>query len=150
MPQPGAGRLLSIAVGDQPGLWKRPVSSGRLIADHGLQGDRHAGAGSRQISLLDASVAAAMRSAGIPVRPGALGENFVIEGIPLQELRPGARLRIGSAVLEITHVRPACNSVRQLDPRALKALVGHSGQMARVVTSGEIFPGDDAEVLDLA
>ena len=143
------GRLVSIALGDGPGLRKRPVRSGRLIADYGLEGDRHAGSGARQLSLLDAGVAASMRAAGIPVEPGALGENLTVEGVPLQELRPGARLRVGVAILEITQVRPACNSVRQLDPRALKALVGHSGQMARVVASGEIQPGDAVEVLEV-
>ena len=142
------GRLVSICVGDRPGLRKRPVPSGRLIADYGLQGDRHAGSGARQLSLLDAAVAASMQAAGIPVEPGALGENLTIEGVPLQQLRPGTRLRVGAAVLEITQVRPACNSVRQLDRRALKALVGHSGQMARVVSSGEIRPGDPVEPLD--
>ena len=142
------GRLVSICVGDRPGLRKRPVPSGRLIANYGLEGDRHAGSGARQLSLLDAAIAASMQDAGIPVEPGALGENLTIEGIPLQGLRPGARLRVGAAVLEITQVRPACNSVRQLDPRALKALVGHSGQMARVVTSGELHPGDPVELLE--
>ena len=142
------GRLVSIAVGDRPGLRKRPVASGRLIADYGLEGDRHAGSGARQLSLLDADVAATMRAAGIPVEPGALGENLIIQGVGLQELRPGSRLRVGAAVLEITQVRPACNNVRQLDTRTLKALVGHSGQMARVVSSGEIRPGDAVETLD--
>ena len=90
-----------------------------------------------------------MRVAGIRAGPGTLGENLTIEGVPLQGLPVGARLRVGASVLEITQVRPACNSVRQLDPRARKALIGHSGQMARAVSSGEIRPGDPVEVLDL-
>jgi MOSC domain-containing protein YiiM len=143
-----AGRIVSVAVSDQPGLRKRAVGAGRLIANHGLEGDRHADGGPRQISLLDAAVADAMRSAGIPVEPGALGENLQVAGLPLDGLRPGTRLRVGPAVLEITQPRPACKSLRELDPRALKALVGHSGQMARVVSSGEVRSGDPVETLD--
>ena len=142
------GRLVSVAVGDQPGLRKRPVESGRLIADHGLEGDRHAGPGPRQLSLLDAAVIELLRSSDIAVEPGALGENLLIAGLPLGELRPGARLRVGPAVLEITETRKPCKNVREVDPRALKALVGHAGQMARVVSAGEIRPGDAVEPLE--
>ncbi len=142
-----AGTVVSVAVGDRPGLCKRPVKSGQLRKDHGLVGDRHADGGPRQLSLLDAAVIVEMRSAGMAVAPGALGENLLVAGLPLAELRPGTRLRVGTAVIEITQTRPACRSVREVDPRALKALVGRSGQMARVVTSGEVHPGDPVEMV---
>jgi MOSC domain-containing protein YiiM len=52
-------------------------------------------------------------------------------------------------MVEITEARTPCRSVRQVDPRALKALVGHAGQMARVVTSGEVRPGDAVVLVDV-
>jgi MOSC domain-containing protein YiiM len=142
------GRIVAVAVGERPGLKKRPVEVGRLMADHGLVGDRHAGPGPRQVSLLDARVADLLRSMGIAVEPGDLGENLLLADVPLGDLQPGARLRVGGAVVEITEVRRPCRSVREVDPRALKALVGHAGQMARVVSSGDIRPGDSVAPID--
>ena len=141
------GQLVSVAIGDRSGIRKRPVESGQLRSGHGLVGDRHADGGPRQLSLLDAAVLEAMRSGGMTVGPGALGENLLIAGIPLDELQPGTRLQVGAAVVEITQPRPACRNVREVDPRALKALVGRSGRMARVVTSGEVHPGDSVHLV---
>jgi MOSC domain-containing protein YiiM len=136
------GRLIAVAVGDRPGLRKRPVELGRLLADHGLEGDRHAGRGPRQLSLLDSAVLDALGSAGGTVGPGELGENLLVEGVPLDELRPGTKLRVGSAIVEITEVRPLCRSVHEVDPRALKVMVDRPGRMARVIRSGVVRPGD--------
>ena len=140
-----SGRLVSVAVGDQPGLKKRPIELGRLVADRGLEGDRHGGRGPRQLSLLDAAVLEAMRAEDIAVDPGDLGENLLIAGLPLDSLAPGTRLRIGAAIVEITGARPLCGGVRAVDPRALRAMVNRSGQMACVVATGEIRPGDAVE-----
>src|SRR5215211_5933539 len=85
-----SGRLVSVAVGDQPGLKKRPIELGRLVADRGLEGDRHGGRGPRQLSLLDAAVLEAMRAEGIAVDPGELGENLLIARVVATgEIRPG-------------------------------------------------------------
>ncbi len=139
------GRLVSVAVGDEPGLKKRSVRVGRLVMDHGLEGDRHGGRGPRQLSLLDTAVLEAMCAEGIAVDSGDLGENLLIAGLALDRLVPGTRLRVGAAIVEITGARPLCGGVRAVDPRALKAMIGRPGQMARVVVAGEIRPGDAVE-----
>lgn len=141
------GRLVSVAVGDRPGLSKRPVDVGHLMADYGLEGDRHADGGPRQLSLLDAAVLEALRAGGAAVEPGALGENLLVDGVALDELRPGELLRIGTAIVEITQARPVCRSVREVDPRALTTLADRPGKMARVVLAGEVRPNDPVEVL---
>ncbi|HYU19418.1 MAG TPA: MOSC domain-containing protein [Chloroflexota bacterium] len=142
------GRVVSVAVGDRPGLVKRPVDVGWLVADHGLEGDRHAGPGPRQLSLLDQAVVDALHAQGIRVEPGLLGENLTLSGVALDELRPGARLRVGTALIEITEIRQPCRSVLQVDSRALRALIGRAGQMARVVGSGEVRRGDPVERIE--
>jgi MOSC domain-containing protein YiiM len=142
------GRLIAVSASADAGLTKYPLEVGRLVADHGLEGDRHARGGPRQVSLLDETVAESMRAVGMPIAPGALGENLLIAGIPLDELTPGSCLRIGEAIVEITEPRRPCRNVRATDPRALKAMVGHAGQMARVVASGEVRPGDPVETIE--
>jgi MOSC domain-containing protein YiiM len=142
------GRLIAVSAGADKGLTKYPLEVGRLVADHGLEGDRHARGGPRQLSLLDETVAASMRVVGIPIEPGILGENLLIAGIPLDELAPGSRLRVGEAIVEITEARTPCRNVRAIDARALKAMVGHAGQMARVVASGDVRPGDPVQTVE--
>ncbi len=83
----------------------------------------------------------------MPVSPGVLGENITVEGVPVMQLPEGARLRIGNAELEITGDRPACREMLDVHADALRAMVGRSGKMARVVRGGTVRPGDPIEVL---
>jgi MOSC domain-containing protein YiiM len=63
------------------------------------------------------------------------------------QLPDGTRLRIGDAELEITGDRPACRELLEVHVDALKALVGRTGKMARVVRSGVVRPGDPIELV---
>jgi MOSC domain-containing protein YiiM len=130
---------------------KIPREEGRLIEDFGLEGDRHAGRPLRQVSLLNAETLAELVEGGVPATPGILGENLTVESIPLMELNEGDRLSIGTDVLlEITGDRPACNEMLHVHRNALKAMVGRSGRMARVVRGGMVRPGDPVELIESA
>jgi MOSC domain-containing protein YiiM len=83
----------------------------------------------------------------MPVQPGVLGENMTVEGLPVMQLRTGARLRVGEAELEITGDRPACREMLEIHAEALKAMVGRAGKMARVVRGGTVRPGDPIELV---
>ena len=126
---------------------KLPQAEGRLIADFGLEGDRHAGRPQRQVSILNAETVDELARAGMPVQPGVLGENITIEGVAVMELPDGIHLRIGEAELEITGDRPACREMLAIHRDALKAMVGRSGKMARVITGGTVRPGDFVELV---
>jgi MOSC domain-containing protein YiiM len=140
-------RLVSINSNSQKQFRKLPRAEGRLVADFGLEGDRHAGRPQRQVSILNAETVAELARAGMPVEPGVLGENITVEGVPVMELRDGTRLRIGEAELEITGDRPACRELLEVHVNALKALVGRTGKMARVVRGGLVRPGDPIELI---
>jgi TatD DNase family protein len=118
-----------------------------LIADFGLEGDRHAGRPLRQVSILNVETVVELANAGMPVQPGVLGENLTVEGVPVMQLAEGSRLRIGEAELEITGDRPACRELLEVHRNALKALVGRTGKMARVVHGGTVRPGDPIELI---
>ena len=46
------GRVLAVCTSEDKGEKKRDIGQGLLIADHGLEGDAHAGSWHRQVSLL--------------------------------------------------------------------------------------------------
>lgn len=140
-------RLISINSNPTREFRKLPRSEGRLVADFGLEGDRHAGRPQRQVSILNVETVDELAGAGMPVKPGILGENITVEGVPVMQLADGTRLRIGEAELEITGDRPACRELLEVHENALKALVGRTGKMARVVRGGTVRPGDPIELL---
>src|SRR6266513_4165611 len=129
-------RLVSINSNATTEFRKLPQPEGRLIADFGLEGDRHAGRPLRQVSILNAETVSELAQAGMPVEPGVLGENITVEGVPVMQLDEGTRLRVGEAELEITGDRPACRELLGVHEDALKAMVGRTGKMARVVRGG--------------
>jgi MOSC domain-containing protein YiiM len=143
-----SGRLVSINGNASKEFRKLPQPQGHLISDFGLEGDRHAGRPLRQVSILDNETVIELKQAGMPVAPGILGENVTVEGIPVMQLDDGTHLRIGEAELEITGDRPACKELLDVHKDALKALVGRTGKMARVVRGGTVRPGDPIELIE--
>ncbi len=142
-----SGRLVSINGNASREFRKLPQPEGHLITDFGLEGDRHAGRPLRQLSILNLETVTELKQAGMPVAPGILGENVTIEGIPVMQLDDGTRLRVGEAELEITGDRPACKELLEVHKDALKAMVGRTGKMARVVRGGTVRPGDPIELI---
>jgi MOSC domain-containing protein YiiM len=141
-------RLVSINTNDLKEFRKLPRTEGHLIADFGLEGDRHAGRELRQVSILNAETVTELAQSGMPVEPGVLGENITVSGLPVMDLSDGARLRIGTeAELEITGDRPACRELLGVHRDALKAMLGRTGKMARVVRGGTVRPGDPVELV---
>lgn len=145
-----SGRLVSVNTNVDKQFRKLPRTEARLVANFGLEGDRHAGRPERQVSILNAETVDELAGAGMPVEPGILGENITVEGLPIMDLHEGARLRIGQAELEITGDRPACREMLEIHVDALKAMVGRAGKMARVVRGGLVRPGDPIELIPLA
>ena len=143
-------RLVSINTNEHDEFRKLPRAEARLIENFGVHGDRHAGRGDRQVSLLNAETIAELAGQGMPVSPGRLGENITVEGLAVMDLEPGERLRVGDAEIEVTGDRPACRELLEVHPAALKALVGRTGKMARVVRGGTVRPGDAIELIGQA
>jgi MOSC domain-containing protein YiiM len=142
--------LVSVNINARKEFRKLPRTEAQLIADFGVEGDRHAGRPDRQVSILNAETVAELAERGMPVSPGVLGENFTVEGVPVMELQDGVRLRVGATELEITGDRPACREMLDVHADALKAMIGRSGKMARVVKGGTVRPGDPIELIGAA
>jgi len=98
------GKLLHVCISAKKGIAKHEVPLARITVAHGLEGDAHAGEWHRQVSLLAHADIEAMRAKGLVLEPGAFGENLVIDGLQIDELGVGSRLRIGPVLLELTQI----------------------------------------------
>ncbi|MGE3437043.1 MAG: MOSC domain-containing protein [Blastocatellales bacterium] len=143
-----AGKLTGVYIGSRKGEDKARVESAELIADHGLRGDIHAGRDhDRQVSLFAAETLRELRNEGFEVSAVSLSANLFTEDIKLDSLKPGARLRVGEAIIEITEARKPCRSITKIDNRLPKRLYGQCGQIGRIIKSGVAQVGDDVEVI---
>ncbi|WP_223970621.1 MOSC domain-containing protein [Bradyrhizobium sp. RD5-C2] len=136
-----------------------------LTAGHGIEGDAHHGlfvrhrylarrnpkaANLRQVHLIPSELLEALKTAGIEVNPGDLGENVATVGLDLERLPFGTRLRLGtSATLELTGLRTPCVLIDRFKAGLKARLLGGSagprfkaGVMAIVSQGGAVVPGD--------
>jgi MOSC domain-containing protein YiiM len=114
----------------------------RLLGGLGIENDHHARAGSRRQVLLMAEE----NCECFGLAPGEVRENIVTRGLDLQALPPGTRLRIGSALLEITQDCEPCRFIDTLRPGLRARIVRRRGMLARVLDSGEIRTGDPIRI----
>ena len=148
--------------GQVAGLWVRPT---RLVPpeavlkveveESGLAGD-HGRPGKRAVTLIQAehlAVIGAMMGRS-PIAPALVRRNVVVAGINLSALK-GRRLKLGTALIEITTVCAPCSRMEKaLGPGGFSAMRGHGGWCARVVMPGilrvgdEVAPESDAEPED--
>ena len=98
---------------------------------------------------------------GYALFPGALGENLTTRGLDRRALRLGQRFRIGTASIELAHMRVPCSAVDVYGPGIQAAIYdahvqagdagsprwGLSGFYASVIRLGTIYPGDAMELL---
>jgi molybdenum cofactor synthesis domain-containing protein len=144
------GVIVAICISRRKGERKKPVESAVFRAGYGIQGDAHAGAWHRQVSLLSAADIETVRRGGLPnVAPGDFAENVVISGLDFREIGLGTRLRLGAnAVLRVTQIGKACHSPCEIQRATGDCIMPRLGLFARVESGGAARRGDSAEVLD--
>ncbi len=123
----------------------QPVAVAQAVADFGLEGDRHAKAGSRrQVLLIEKETLDALDLA-----PGTVRENITTQGADLMSLAPGRRLRLGpDVVLEVTGTCSPCQRLDEVRDGLSQEMAERRGVNARVVAGGSIRPGDAIVVLE--
>jgi MOSC domain-containing protein YiiM len=168
MPElPIPATVVSVSRSAVHGFSKDPVAQIQILANHGVEGDAHAGPLVQhlyrvrkdptalnlcQVHLLQAELFDELRAHGFDLAPGQIGENITTLGLNLLTLPVGTLVSIGpQAILEITGLRDPCNQLNKLQPGLMKACFTRSpqgevlrktGVMAIARTSGPIRPGD--------
>lgn len=140
----------ALCTGEKKGEPKQPVEAAVFRADHGIEGDAHAGPGHRQVSLLAAEDIETVRRTLPAVGPGSFAENVVTSGIDLARLGLGSRLRLGAeAVVSVTQIGKACHVPCAIGRLTGDCIMPRLGLFARVLAGGRVRAGDAAEVVAL-
>ncbi len=140
-------RVIAVCMSDEKGVQKQSVAEGLLVANHGLEGDAHAGPHHRQVSLLARESVDKMRAKGAEVGPGSFGENVVTEGIDLLSLPVGTRVRIGEAEAEVTQHGKKCHDRCFIYDQVGDCVMPREGIFVRVLKGGTVKQGDGIEVI---
>lgn len=91
---------------------------------------------------------------GHPIAPGSTGENLTIRGLDWDLVVPGATLRTGGVIVEITAYASPCSSIRpsfadgHSNRISQKKHPGWSRVYARVASAGEIRVGDEVTAVE--
>lgn len=140
--------IRAVCISEKKGQQKRPVECVHLRPEHGIDGDAHAGNWHRQVSLLaQESVDRLQEKVTVKLFPGAFAENVLCEGISLCELPVGTRLKIGSALCEVTQIGKECHADCAIRRQAGDCVMPREGIFAVVLEEGTAHPGDRVEVL---
>jgi len=143
------GRIKAISISKEKGTKKYNVPTAQLKADFGMEGDAHAGNWHRQVSLLAEESIAKMRAKGATVTSGDFAENFTTEGIDLQSLTIGSKLRLGSvAEVEITQFGKKCHSGCAIFQQIGDCIMPREGVFAKVTKPGQVQTSDTIKVLN--
>jgi MOSC domain-containing protein YiiM len=140
--------IKAVCISEKKGQQKHPVDAIRLEPHLGIPGDAHAGDWHRMVSVLSVeSVRRLQEKIAFPLLPGAFAENVLVEGIEVSRLPVGTRLRIGSALCEVTQIGKECHADCAIRRQAGDCVMPREGIFVRVLEEGSAREGDLVEVL---
>jgi molybdenum cofactor synthesis domain-containing protein len=88
-----------------------------------------------------------MRAKGLKLKPGAFGENLVVDGLDMDDLGVGSRLRAGPVLLELTQIGKVCHTRCAIYYTTGDCIMPRTGLFARVLAGGVLHSGMPVEVL---
>jgi len=139
--------VIAVSISEDKGRKKTPVDSVDLKENYGVVGDAHAGEWHRQVSLLAIESIEKMQRLGLAVDAGDFAENVTTRGIDLPSLKPGTRLALGEAVIEVTQIGKECHDRCAIYKMAGDCVMPREGIFAQVIRGGTVRAGDALVVL---
>jgi len=131
-------QIVALHLCTKSGAPLQSVERVNALEETGLEGDRHAKRGSRrQVLLIEQEHLDALE-----LQPGDVREQVTVRGIALDQLAFGARIKVGSAVLEIAAPCHPCERMEEIRGGLREALEGRRGRFVRVVQPGSFAVGD--------
>jgi MOSC domain-containing protein YiiM len=148
-------KLLQINVkpntANEHGIPKTSVTSA-VLSKSGLEGDynnyrtiKKSGNPDMAVLLYPIETIKELNKEGWPIKPGDLGENFTITGIPHSHFLPNQQYQIGESIIEISFECDPCQNLSVLPyigktkiNEFIKTLMHRRGWYARVLKKGLI------------
>jgi len=129
------------------------------VTSSGCIGDRqndlkHHGGINKAVCLFQAEIMNELVNDGHPISPGSTGENILMTGIPVGEIRPGVRLIFPNVELVITQDAPPCKTIMlsftggQFNAISHKKRPNFTRWYAKVSKEGSIRIGDSIELFN--
>jgi MOSC domain-containing protein YiiM len=124
------------------------VDSAEMVAGKGIDGDRKGSGEERHLNVMSRETLDTLRADGCKTGPGEMGEQIVVDGIDVNRLLAGTRLRLGSAaMIEVVKPRTGCARFERIQKIAIKHTTNRLGVMCRVDLGGQIHVGDEVAVI---
>jgi molybdopterin adenylyltransferase len=143
------GRIKAVSISKRKGIPKTNIKTAELIADHGINGDAHAGKWHRQVSLLAMESIDKLRAKGLEnVNPGDFAENITTEFLCLPNLEIGTQIKIGKVLLEVTQIGKECHDRCAIFQEVGDCVMPREGIFAKTLIGGIINVGDEIEIHD--
>jgi MOSC domain-containing protein YiiM len=122
----------------------RAFESAEVEAGRGIVGDRYHGTKHRHVTMQSAeSLGEATAAYGAEVPPELTRRNLTVD-TGLVPRDPGARITVGSVVLEVVRVAAPCKLLDDTVGRgAQEALRRRAGSVCRVLVGGTVRVGDE-------
>ena len=130
-------RVTLIRISRRKGEPREELESGELVADMGLEGDRYAKGGARQVSLMDSESERAARGAH-GLCTDRFAANLLTEGLDYDDLKTGDILDFGACALEITELGKECYPECPIASEGGVCPIPASSAFAKVARAGKI------------
>jgi len=114
------------------------LNEAKVVEESGFEGCAHARpGGERQVLLVDIET---LR--GMQLEPGIIRENITTEGLDVNALAIGQKLRAGEVELEVSAVCEPCELMEEIRAGLMRDLQGKRGMLCRVRRGGMLRPGE--------
>ena len=136
-------KIESVNISTKKGIQKAPVPEINCIENFGIEGDAHAGAWHRQISLLGGEAIDDMRArAGdLEIKHGDFAENIVTRGIDWKNAEVGGRIFIDEVILEVTQIGKECHDGCVISQTVGECIMPKLGIFTKVIKGGKLHAG---------
>ncbi len=125
-----------------------PLTEANLVAGYGIDGDAKGGGSDRNLNIMSAETMKELGSEGFTVEPGKMGEQLILDGLDIDSLPKGARLKIGdTACVVVTIPRTGCSKFERFQGKRRDDAASRLGMMARVEVGGKIAVGDTVTIV---
>ena len=130
------GIVEAFCISEKRGTEKHSIAEAKFIKDFGIEGDAHAGAWHRQVSLLSYDKVLEFNAKGGNADIGAFGENVLVSGLDFKNLPVGTILKCGDVILEMTQIGKECHSHCTIFHRVGDCIMPREGVFAVVLQGG--------------